>query len=244
MENKKVMTPEQEDAIKSILGDTKGDEYVKVKLPTNGLAYDSEVEIRPFNFSDEKFALKADVKRSDFMNVLLDRCIRGIDLDNLFICDKAFLIHKLKEISTGTEISLNIQCESCDKENSIQIDLTLLNETYMNENSEYPLRFNLKNLGKEVVVKVGRVKDEPYMQSFELLSNNLWRFIESINGIEDKTVIADVIPKLPVEDVHEIIKTINLSEYGIDPNFFYICTACGNKQEVEVPLTANFFGTN
>ena len=177
MENKKVMTPEQEAEIKSILGDTKGDEYVKVKLPTNGLAYDSEVEIRPFNFSDEKFALKADVKRSDFMNVLLDRCIRGIDLDNLFICDKAFLIHKLKEISTGTEISLNIQCESCDKENSIQIDLTLLNETYMNENSEYPLRFNLKNLGKEVVVKVGRVKDETYMQAFELLSNNLWRYI-------------------------------------------------------------------
>jgi len=238
------MTPEQEDAIKSILGDTQGDEYVKIELPTNGLAYNSEVEIRPFNFSDEKFALKADVKRSDFMNVLLERCIRGIDLGSLFICDKAFLIHKLKEISTGTEINLRIQCESCDKENNIKIDLTLLNETRMDENSEYPIKFTLKNLGKEVVVRAGRVQDEPYMQSFELLSNNLWRFVESINGIEDKTVIADVIPKLPVADVHEIMKNINLSGYGVDPNFFYVCTACGNKQEVEVPLTANFFGTN
>ena len=243
MENK-VMSPEQEEAIKSILGKSSGEDYVTVTLPTNGLSYGSEVEIRPFNFADEKFALKADVKKADFMNVLLERCIRGIDLDTLFICDKAFLIHKLKEISTGSEISLKIKCDSCDKEKALTVDLTLLNQTTMEKNSEYPLRFTLKVLGKEVVVRPGRVSDEPYMQSFELFSNNLWRFLESINEVEDKTVISEVIPRLPVEDVHEIMKMINLSDYGIDPKFNYLCAFCSNQQEVEVPLTANFFGTN
>lgn len=242
MENN-AFSPEQADAIKSILGNREGEEYVKIALPSNGLEYSKEVEIRPFTFADEKFALKHDVKKSDFMNVLMSRCIKEVDIDSLFICDKAFLIQKLKEISTGPEINMNIECEACDTENSLTIDLRLLNIKEVPEGTEYPFTFRLGVLDKDIVVRPGKVRDEAQMASFELLSNNLWRYIESINEVDDKTVISEVVPKLPVEDVHQIMKKVSMSDYGVESSFFYVCTTCGNKQETEVPLTANFFGT-
>lgn len=238
----KQFNEDQEEALKSILGDRSSYEYVKVDLPSNGLSYQKSADIRPFTFEDEKYALKHDIKKSEFMNVLLARCLKDLDLDSLFICDKAFLLFKLKEISTGSTVDMTIKCGACDTDSKLTLDLKLLNIKTMEEGTEIPLTMQLKVLDKEVVVNPARVRDEKNMISFDSFSNNLWRFVESIHGVTDKTVITEAIPKLPVEDVHQIMRAISMSEYGINSNFNYLCEACGNNQETEVPLSTNFFG--
>ena len=233
---------EQEEALKSILGDRSAHEYVKVDLPSNGLSYQKSVELRPFTFEDEKYALKHDIKKSEFMNVLLARCLKDLDLDSLFICDKIFLLFKLKEISTGSTVDMSIKCSTCDTDSQVTLDLGLLKTKLMEEGTKVPIVIQLEILGKEVVLNPARVRDEKSMLSFDSFSNNLWRFVESIHGVTDKTVINEVIPKLPVQDVHHIMKTISMSEYGIKGSFNYLCEACGETEETEVRLTANFFG--
>ena len=242
MTDNAAFSPEQEEALKSILGERTSSEYTTVELPSNGLSYQKTAKIRPFTFSDEKFALKADVKKSDFLNVLLKRCVKDIDLDDLYLCDKLFLVYKLKEISTGSSMPVLIECEACGLESSMKIDLSVLNVKFMKEDLDYPIKINLDVLQKEAKIRPARVREESYSTSFEVLSNNLWRFVESIHEVEDKTVLAEVIPRLPVEDVHNIMRHISLSDYGIDPTAVFACPSCSNKQEMEVPLTTNFFG--
>mgnify|MGYP003138460741 CR=1 FL=1 len=243
MSDQSALSPEQQDAIKAILGDDSSDTYVKVSLPSNGVAYDKEIEIRPFNFADEKAALRRNVKKSEFLNVLLERCVRGIDIYNLLIPDKLFLTYKLKEISTGSTMSMNITCQECEADNPLDVDLSVLNVRYLPEKTPFPFKFNLKILGKEVVVIPARVREEQVVSSFESLANNLWRFIDSINGIKEKKVLTEVIPRLPVEDVHSIMKYISMTDCGLDPAASFTCPGCGEVQEIEVPITANFFGT-
>ena len=244
MDNEATLSPAQEAAIKSILGEETGEEYRSISLPSNGLLYSKDVELRPFTFADEKRALKSDVKKSDFVNVLLENCLKGVGLNNLLLCDKLFLMYKLKEFSTGSTMNLSIRCEECDADANLGVDLSILNVNYLPEKTEFPFKFNLPVLKKEVVITPATVQDERLVTSFESLSNNLWRFVESINNIDDKKVIAEVIPQLPVEDVHSIMKYVNMSDCGIDTKTLFLCSVCSNTQEVEVPLTTNFFGGN
>jgi hypothetical protein len=241
MENLKNLSPDQLDAIKDILGDKVDTQYITIELPSNGAAYSKEVQLRPFNFEDEKFALSNKVKKSDFINVLLDRCLKDVSVDSLLLCDKNYLITKLKEISTGSDVSMLVLCGSCGVESNVMVDLTLLKVNSF-EDEEIPIKFKLDSLDKEAVVRPARVQDEKNISTFETFSNNLWRFVESIHGVEDKAVLSEVLPKLPVQDVHKIMKFVNMSDYGIVDEFNYVCDACGNQQVVEVPLTANFFG--
>ena len=88
-----------------------------------------------------------------------------------------------------------------------------------------------------------RVKDEVYVTTFQSLTSNLWRFIEEIDGISDEAVINAVVSKLPVQDVHFILKTIGLKDFGLQTGLNYIC-ACQHEMEVEVSLTENFFGAS
>ena len=86
-----------------------------------------------------------------------------------------------------------------------------------------------------------RVKDEDFLTNFQLLTSNLWRFIEEIDGVSDETIINAIVEKLPVTDVHFILKTIGLQDFGLQTGLNYIC-ACQHETEVEVSLTENFFG--
>lgn len=242
MENSKNLSPDQLDAIKDILGDKADTQYVTIELPSNGVAYQKEVQLRPFTFEDEKFALSNKVKKADFINILLDRCLKDIPLDSLLLCDKNYLVTKLKEISTGSDVSMLVKCEACGVESNVSVDLTLLKINSFEEEGEIPIKFKLESLDKEAVVRPARVQDEKHISTFETFSNNLWRFVESIHGVEDKAVLAEVLPKLPVQDVHKIMKYVNMSDYGIVDEFNYLCDSCGNQQIEEVPLTANFFG--
>jgi hypothetical protein len=241
MNNSNELTPEQLEAVKAILGDKGGEKkYIDVEVPTKCRWYETNrISIRPFTFEDEKEAMSPMVKNKNFLNFILERCIKGIDIDSLFLVDRNFLVYKLKEMSTGSKVSVALTCDSCGREGTLEVDLNILNVNTVD--IDFPIEINLKDVEKKALIMPPKVKDEDLMINFESICDNIWRFVREIDGISDEQVLYAVLNKLPVRDIHTIINTLALTQYGLQNEINYLC-GCGTEKIVEVPLTENFFG--
>lgn len=243
MSNSANLTPEQLKAIDDILGDKKQDSsFVEVEVPTQCKWYDTDsIKLRPFNFEDEKAALNPTNKNKNFLNFMLERCMEGIDIDSLYLVDRNYLAFKLKEISTGSNVTADIECTKCGRKGNLDIDLNILSVKSLD--AELPLEVQLPEIGKTAKIMPPKVREEEYILGVDLLYNNIWRFVSEVGGVSDSMVITSVIEQLPVQDIHTILKAIGMSEYGMQNEINYAC-GCGNEQVVEVPLSENFFGDN
>jgi len=241
MKNQPSLTPEQQKIMTSILGDhMSGPTFMEVEVPTKCRWYNIDaLEIRPFTFEDEREVLNPVNKHKNFLNLLLSKCVKGIDVQDLFMIDRDFLAYKIKEVSTGSEVRMEITCESCGKKSLLEVDLSVLKTKPFDQ--ELPIDTTLPQLKKSIKLMPPRVKDEDFLTNFQLLTSNLWRFIEEIDGVSDDTVINAIVEKLPVTDVHFILKQIGLQDFGLQTGLNYVC-ACQHETEVEVSLTENFFG--
>lgn len=241
MENQPSLTPEQQKIMASILGDhMSGPTFMEVEVPTKCRWYNIDtLEVRPFTFEDEKDVLNPTNKNKNFLNLLLSKCVKGIEIQDLFMIDRDFLAYKIKEVSTGSEVRMEITCEACGKKSLLEVDLSVLKTKPFDQ--ELPIETTLPNLKKPIKLMPPRVKDEDFLTNFQLLTSNLWRFIEEIDGVADDTIINAIVEKLPVTDVHFILKQIGLRDFGLQTGLNYVC-ACQHETEVEVSLTENFFG--
>ena len=241
MENQPSLTQEQQKIMASILGDhMSGPTFMEVEVPTKCRWYNIDtLEVRPFTFEDEKDVLNPTNKSKNFLNLLLSKCVKGIEIQDLFMIDRDFLAYKIKEVSTGSEVRMEITCEACGKKSLLEVDLSVLKTKPFDQ--ELPIETTLPNLKKPIKLMPPRVKDEDFLTNFQLLTSNLWRFIEEIDGVADDTIINAIVEKLPVTDVHFILKQIGLRDFGLQTGLNYVC-ACQHETEVEVSLTENFFG--
>lgn len=235
------LTKEQQEAVLAILGDkVQSSSYIPIEVPTKCKWYETnEISIRPFTFEDEKEALNPLNKSKNFLNFMIERCIKGIDLDSLFLVDRNYITVKLKEISTGSNVTASIDCVSCARKSTLKIDLNILPVNSID--IELPIEVTLPEIKKLVKIMPPKVKDENFIISFDLLCKNLWRFVTEMEGVTDAEVINAVLDKLPINDVHYLLKTIGMTEFGVQSKVNYLCV-CGKEQEVEVPITENFFG--
>ena len=241
MENQPSLTQEQQKIMASILGDhMSGPTFMEVEVPTKCRWYNIDtLEVRPFTFEDEKDVLNPTNKNKNFLNLLLSKCVKGIEIQDLFMIDRDFLAYKIKEVSTGSEVRMEITCEACGKKSLLEVDLSVLKTKPFDQ--ELPIETTLPTLKKPIKLMPPRVKDEDFLTNFQLLTSNLWRFIEEIDGVADDTIINAIVEKLPVTDVHFILKQIGLRDFGLQTGLNYVC-ACQHETEVEVSLTENFFG--
>jgi len=238
-----MLTPEQLEAVKSILGN-KGEEerYELVEVPTGCKWYETDkISMRPFTFEDEKAALSPVNKSKNFLNFILEKCVKGIEIDSLFLVDRNYLAYKLKEISTGPSVRATIECDSCGRTGDLEIDLNVLNITPVD--IDLPLEVTLPEINKTIKIMPPKVRDEDFMINFDILCQNVWRFVSDIDGISDENIINAVLDKLPVQDMHTILKNISMSKFGMQNEINYLC-GCGADKVVEVPLTENFFGNS
>lgn len=241
MDSEKNLTPTQQQVLESLLENVKKDQdFVNVDVPSKCQWYETDkISVRPFTFKDEKVALSPSNQAKDFLNILLKRCVQGIDPQDLFLIDRNAIILKIKEMSTGSDVTVQITCSKCGKTSEITVDLNIL--PIVPVDVELPLEIHLDGINKTAKILPPKVKDEDYLLGLNLISTNLWRFVTEIEGVTDEMVITEVIDNLPVMDMHKLLRALNFAEYGVQTTINYEC-GCGNVQEVEVPVTENFFG--
>lgn len=216
-----------------------------IKLPSGNLTCKGEVTLRPLKFEDEKFLIQSRKSKAqdNTLNLLLGRCLTGVDVQDLLPADKLFLVLQLRAISYGDDYKSIAICPKCNEENDISIKLTDLPVEYLPENTKDPREITLPKTKKKVKVRFPRVSDEAYMKDEETFFNNIWRFILSVEGREDKTIISAFLDdkRLSLQDVAAIGKAIVGADYGVSTKIKYECTGCKSINILDLQLGADFF---
>ena len=230
--------------LKELFKDLPLESEILVTLPSEGRFYDARsksVTVCPIKFEDEKQLVSSFKNNVNPINMLLSKCVKGVDVNDLLLIDKMFLLLKIREISYGDSYPAKVTCPKCSKESHIEINLNQLLINYIPKEISDPREVSLPKVNKQAKVRFPRVSDEVYLGNQEEIFNNLWRFVVELNGSSDAVFIAKAIPKLPIMDVKKLMKEIMRDDLGLNPKFILNCGGCGKTSELEVPINENFF---
>lgn len=238
----------EDDQIASILENLPAETEIDVEVPSRGITYfgkEGLLRVRPMTFEDEK-SMSTGSRTISFnpANYLLSKCVSNIEVDKLLLIDKLFLLLKIRELSYGADYKVGSVCPQCSYENTLNLEIDKLQSISVPKDFNFMSReVFLKGIKKNATVSFLTVADEEYLDPASL-GDNIWRYVPSIDGIDDQRVISKVIAQLPVMDIHILIKELMLSQYGIQPNIRYACDSCKTSNLVSLPLDENFFSVN
>lgn len=220
-------------------------DYVEVELPSRGKFYSEPVLIRPFSFEEERMMMTASkASGKDLINNLMARCIQGVDVRDLVLPDKIYLLFKLREISYGNEYKVNIQCQECDNPNELIIEIDKLGVDLMPAEESITAIIHLPGADQEVEVGLLRVKDENILTDTRKVLDNLYLFINRVSDVTDKDIIRAFVRKLPARDVSILKNAILNKSWGLDSNVHFVCSQCEATNLSDLPLNADFFSVN
>jgi hypothetical protein len=237
----------REDIINSILSEMPTNTTTEVHLPSENKVYNLEdpnapIILRPMTFEDEKAIISA-AKNEDPMNLILQRCVQNIKIQDLLPLDKHFLVLKLREISYGDDYEVLLVCPECAAENPVTLRLSELPVNPVPDDFCDPVKVLLPKINREAEIRLPRVRDEKFFNDAGEALDQLWRFVVSIDGHTDKSIIAPVLEKLPLADIKTIMKAMN-TNYGVETMVKLECGSCGGVNVVDMPISANFFGVS
>ncbi len=238
----------EDEQIASILEHLPAETEVDVEVPSRGIPYfgkEGLLRVRPMTFEDEK-SMSTGSRTVSFnpANHLLSKCVANVDIDRLLLIDKLFLLLKIRELSYGADYKVGSVCPHCGFENTLNLEIDKLLSVSVPADFDFMNReVFLKGIKKKATVSFLTVADEDFLDP-AALGDNLWRYVTSIDGVDDQKIISKVIAKLPVMDMHILLKELMLSEYGVQPNIRYECDSCKKSNLVSLPLDENFFSVN
>lgn len=249
-DNKQIMENSgdpREDALNSLFGASQNEGMSVLNLPSRGKFYEGfqGVEVQPLTFLDEQKILNAKDGNVDIVSKLLEKSVKGVNVDELLSMDKMFLLMKVREVSYGDSYEFNITCPACSSE--IKTSLTLsehLNMTEVPEDLDDPREITLPKLKAKAKVRFPRSREEVFLKDPEAVYSNLYRFVVSINGNTDPVFISKALKRMHIMDVKKLVTEINKSEYGVNPRFIFECPECKHTETMEVPMDVSFFSVS
>tara|TARA_R110002020_G_scaffold63202_2_gene168985 strand:- start:5080 stop:5832 length:753 start_codon:yes stop_codon:yes gene_type:complete len=241
-------TLSEEDEIAQILEHLPTETDISVEVPSKGRTYFAKggtVDLKPIHFEDEK-ALATGNRGRDFnpANYLLSRCVKNVDVDDLLLIDKIYLLLKIRQISYGNDYTVAVACNECGAENPLNVEIDKLTvKNIPDETDVFNIPVELRQIKKEALVSCPTVAEETYL-SGDKVYDNLWRFVKSIGGNTKATVIAKVIKQLPLVDMHLLVNALSLDKYGLQPEIQYTCDSCHALNLINLPIDENFFSVS
>ena len=228
--------------------------------PLNGQEY---VELRHMTAKEEDILTSRTLLKQ---GVALDRVLgnvlinKQINLDSLLIGDKNAMIVAARVSAYGSEYETAVGCPSCGTTSKYSFNL---NETSvatgedasslgvsMSENKTFlvdlpvtniQIEFRLLTGADEKQILKGTEADRRSKSGERNVTRQLKQFILSVNGANDRNSINQLVDNLPTMDARHLRLAYKLVSPNIDLTQHYVCSACDHEQEMEVPLTADFF---
>ena len=209
--------------------------------------------------------LKQGVALDRFLqSVLIDK---SIDIHSLLVGDKNALIVAARCTGYGDEYETNLTCPSCASQTKETLDLNECKEMshgYNENDTEEALpnvagptaagtyMITLPTTGAVFEVKLMNGRDEKaFTKRMEtrkkkklgeaLMTDQFKTFTVSINGVDIPRQMFAFIDNLPVKDSRFLRTAYNALTPTVNLRHDFSCPECGYEQEVEVPITAQFF---
>ena len=229
------------------------------------------VEIRHMTAKEEdilssKTLLKQGVAIDRFLqSVLVDQRLTP---DQMLVGDKNALIIAARISGYGNEYNAGIGCPNCGNQNKCEVDLLEARHAYAgafdeslegaapegisgpNAGGFYSITLPVSKAVFEVRMMSGR-EEKAFAQRLEqrkkknqseaMLTDQFKTFTVSINGVGDLKQIYRFIDNLPVRDSRFLRQAYAKISPALNLKHDFTCTECGHQQEVEVPITAQFF---
>ena len=241
-----------------------------VELPSKGRYYSEvhplrnqeTIEIKQMTAKEEdiltsRTLLKKGIALDRVMQSLI--CNKAIDPNSLLLGDKNALIVSIRSTSYGNIYTTQVECPSCGASQEHSFDLNEL-QPYAGrkfeglnvaENDDGTFTTILPRSGAEVAFKLLTGHDERKMANLAETdkkarrSRNVTRQLEttivSVNGSTDLENIRYVVENMPSADTRHLRTVYRLAMPDLDMTQDFVCSECDYSEDMEVPLSVDFF---
>ena len=243
--------------------------YELIPIPSNGMIYDPDtkmynldkVKIKAMTAKEEDIlASQALLKEGTVITHLLKACImeEGVYPEHMISGDRNALMIAIRITGYGSEYSYQSTCQNCGHVNKKTAMLDSLPikrlEIEPIEPGRNEFEYTLPVTKKKVTFKFLTDKDDKDREASEKfikkhteskVQNKVTSFLEysivSVDGIKDKNKIKHFVMNMPAFDSRKLRRYISDNEPGIDMKQDYEFDECGTHNEVNLPVTSEFF---
>jgi len=240
-----------------------------VDLPSEGKFYPpghplrdkKEIELKYMTAKEEdiltsKSLLKKGVAIDKMLESLL---VEKIRLDDLILGDKNALILAARKSGYGPVYETQVTCPKCEKKTKFTFNLDEIKNKVLVLDSESVKTtdtgtFNITLPRTQAILEVRALtgKDEKTMTSLreqrekakviEATSTTQMKlFIVSVNGDRSSQTIEKFVDAMPAFDAKFLRKTFKNLSPDVDMTQHFACPQCEHEEDIEVPLTTEFF---
>jgi hypothetical protein len=242
--------------------------YETVPLPSNGIIYSEDstlhgrqsLDIRVMTAKEEDILTsRALIKRGTVITELLRSCIMdNVDVQDMIAGDRNAIMVALRITGYGAEYPAEIQCSDCEhtyenRFNLSRLPLKRLNGIEPIKSGSNIFSFTLPISGQEVYFKFLTGKDEEEISIIQdkmkkignvrdtFVTTRLKYCILQIGDVKDKAKVSRMVDQMRAGDSRALRRHMDKHEPGIIMKQEASCPACGNAEEVAMPLGAQFF---
>jgi hypothetical protein len=190
--------------------------------------------------------------------VALDRLIqslivnKSIDPSTLLMGDRNAIIISARVSGYGNKYETKVDCPACETKQEYGFNLNRAKITHgsvsaerVTDNGNGTITCILPQTEIEVIVRLLTGREEKKLsnlnKSNNVISTQLESIIISVNGDSSRQAIQYVATNLPSIDSRHLRMVLKDATPNIDLTQKFSCIECGHEQEMEVPLTADFF---
>jgi hypothetical protein len=237
-------------------------QYYPNDHPMNGV---DSIEIRFMTAKEEdiltsKPLLKKGIAIDRMLqNIIVDKSIK---IDNLLIGDKNAIILAARITGYGPEYATKVPCPACANLQSYTFDLygcksklggvpeddtsdaeETPNKTFVFTAPKTKAKVEVKLLDgndEKALTRAAKTKKKHKLPE-TMLTDQFRTYIVSVNGIDDPAYIGSFIENMPALDSKYIRTKYREFVPNVDMKQIFECDTCGFEDDMEVPLTADFF---
>mgnify|MGYP003657195457 FL=1 len=245
-----------------------------VELPSKGRGYPQDhplhnqetIEIKYMTAKEEDIlSSRSLLKKGLAIERLIESviCDKNIAARELLVGDRNAILISARRSGYGNIYSTKISCPSCGNVGEHDFDL---NESHIYEGKDHD-KYNIEVTpqglfkvtlpitnfvveyrllrGQDEIEMVKRAQKNAKQKVEEQnVSDQLKKFVVSVNGYKESKVINHAIDNMPAQDSIFLRGAYKVSSPDIKISDDYSCSSCGFEQELEVPFGADFFWPN
>lgn len=231
-------------------------------LPVEGLPSDyklypegTKILARPLNVAEVKLLASMNEDNYNFIiNDILKRTVKGIDVSEILVADKYFIIFWLRANTyKNPGYELDFECSKCEKISRYSFGTDVLDVNYIKEDFDLGSEetFPLSKDNFTIVAK--RIKDENKLAEFmKRNGTSLMKYdeeildiasnVNSLNGEELSLAKKyEYVEKMHPEDFSYLISYIDSRSFGVKDKVNAVCNDCKGVTPIGVSFRPEFF---
>tara|TARA_R110002110_G_scaffold8225_4_gene41072 strand:- start:5542 stop:6384 length:843 start_codon:yes stop_codon:yes gene_type:complete len=242
-----------------------------VDLPSKGRFYPEEhplhgqdtIEIKYMTARDEDILTSPTLLKK---GLAIDRFLQNvivngaINIDTLLSGDKNAILIASRINGFGADYTTKLSCPGCQSTTENSFDLSAVGVYDGNDFGEYSVQvtasgtytITLPKTKAEVEVRLLTSKDENELamvmqrkkkkKALETnLTDQLRKIIVSVSGVNDPRMLHQFVMTLPAFDSRYLRSAYLKAVPGMNMTQDFTCDECGFEQEVDIPMTVDFF---